>query len=433
MTEKILVPKQRLTLSTDPALYSTIPPLFDLCGDNDLMSLSLAGVNPFLDWLGWAGTDIYRLVREFILFNRASKNIEGTGSNGWLCDPCADPNSVETEFCELVIEGFSRLRRMGPTRDVTKTALNYCERSPRFRIDGTQITDDREYDLNRAVEVLIQDLAGLTVVGNHETCGQFDGLELLIKQGYDCCWLDSIVIDWNGNDMDGGAGATWNGNPIPNTASFVDLLMALVRRIRTRTRQVPTLAGRNYAEGDMILVMPSSFITCLLDAYTCWSVCAGDFSLMMSFEARRFRDALNGGLYGAGQITIEGVTIPIMPFDYNLINSGNTFDAYLLTRGVGNRRWLYGQYNNMNLVAAKMAGEGEFMSIDGGRVLTWNVHDHTCEERVAEMQPRLVLEAPWAQVRIADVSCDVIGGPLSTDPWDLEYFPYACESDRPPA
>jgi hypothetical protein len=183
----------------------------------------------------------------------------------------------------------------------------------------------------------------------------------------------------------------------------------------------------------MILVMPSSFITCLLDAYTCWSVCAGDFSLMMSFEARRFRDALNGGLYGAGQITIEGVTIPIMPFDYNLINSGNTFDAYLLTRGVGNRRWLYGQYNNMNLVAAKMAGEGEFMSIDGGRVLTWNVHDHTCEERVAEMQPRLVLEAPWAQVRIADVSCDVIGGPLSTDPWDLEYFPYACESDRPPA
>lgn len=421
--------KNRLTLSTADGLYSTIPPLFDLCGDNDLMSLSLAGVNPFLDWLGWQGTDVYRLVREFVLFNRAAKTLQGTASAGWLADPCADPNSVETEFCELEIEGFARLRRMGPTRDITKTGLRYCEVSPRFRIDGTQINDDREYDLNRAVEVLIQDLAGLVVTGAATTPGQFNGLESIIKQGYDCCFLDSIVIDWNGNDMDGGSGATWNGGAIPTAATFVDLLMALVRRIRTRTRQVPTLAGRNYAEGDMILVMPSAFISCLLDAYTCWSVCANDFSLMQSFDARRFRDALNGGMFGAGQITIEGVTIPIMPFDFGLINGLSTFDAYLLTRGVGSRRWLYGQYNNMNLVAAKMAGE--FMSIDGGRILTWNVEDHTCEERVAEMQPRLVLEAPWAQVRIADISCDAIGGPLSTDPWS-EYFPYDCVNDQRP-
>ena len=44
-----LLAKKRLTVGTDMGLYSTIPPLFDLCGDNDLMSLSLAGVNPFLD------------------------------------------------------------------------------------------------------------------------------------------------------------------------------------------------------------------------------------------------------------------------------------------------------------------------------------------------------------------------------------------------
>jgi hypothetical protein len=427
--EKKLLPKNRLTLGTENGLYSTIPPLFDLCGDNDLMSLSLAGVNPFLDWLGWQATDIYRLVREFVLFNRAA-GTPGEGGNvktsGWLCDPCADPKGVESSGCELVIEGFSRLRRMGPVRDITKTGLNYCEISPRFRIDGVTITDDREYDLNRAVEVLIQDLASMVIVGNKDTCGQFDGLENLVTSYADCCWLSSILIDWNGNDMDGGAGATWDGNPIPTTATFVDLLMALVRRIRTRIRMVPTLAGRGLVEGDMILVMPSSFISCLLDAYTCWSVCANDFSFMQSFEARRFRDALNGGMFGAGQITIEGVTIPIMPYDFELINSGNTFDAYLLVRGVGNRRWLYGQYNNMTPVAAKIAPSGEFMSLDGGRILTWNVSDHTCEERVAEMQPRLVLEAPWSQVRITDIRCDALGGPLSSDPW-ADYFPYACE------
>jgi hypothetical protein len=429
MTENILVPKQRLTLSTDPALYSTIPPLFDLCGDNDLMSLSLAGVNPFLDWLGWQATDVYRLVREFILFTRAAKDEYGERSHGWQSDPCADPNGVESESCELVIEDFARLRRMGPVRDITKTALNYCERSPRFRIDGAQITDDREYDLNRAVEVLIQDLANMVIRGVGFP-GTFHGLEHLVKTGYDCCSLDSIVIDWNENGMDGGSGATWNGDPIPSTARFVDLLVALVRRIRTRTRQVPSLAGRNYAVGDMILVLPSSFIPCLLDAYTCWSVCPADFigNAWINAEDRAYRESLNGGMFGAGQITIEGMVIPMMPFDFRLLTGGNLFDAYLLTRGVGNRRWLYGQYNNMNLVAAKMEGD-DYTALDGGRILTWHNTDHTCEERIAEMQPRLVLEAPWAQARIADITCDVIGGPLSSNPWS-EYFPYQCEEDR---
>ena len=430
MLPKLLVPKKRLTLSTDPSLYSTIPPLFDLCGDNDLMSLSLAGTNLFLDWLGWQGTDIYRLVRDFIIFNRAKSTAAGSGvaTPGWLADPCADPAGVESQGCELEIEGFSRLRRAGPVRDITKTALNYCEISPRYRIDGVLINDDLEYDLNRAVEVLIQDLALEVVEGNSSTGGQSDGLENLVTTYPDCCWLNSILIDWNGNDMDGGSGETWDGNAIPATATFVDLLIALVRRIRTRIHNVPTLAGRGLVEGDMILVMPSSFIPCLLDAYTCWSVCANDFSFMQSFEARRFRDALNGGMFGAGQITIEGVTIPIMPYDFGLINGLFTFDAYLLTRGVGSRRWLYGQFNNMNPVAAKMPG-GEYSATDGGRILTWMDEDETCAKRVAEMQHRLVLEAPWAQVRISDISCNALGGPISTDPWST-YFPYQiCEEE----
>jgi hypothetical protein len=420
--------KKRLTLGTEDGLYSTIPPLFDLCGDNDLMSLSFAGVNPFLDWLGWQPTNTYKLVREFILFNRASKTVQGTKSAGWLADPCADPNSIESEYCELEIEGFSRLRRVGPVRDITKTGLNYCEVSPRYRIDGTLINDDREYDVARAVEALIQDLAQMVVDGNEDTSGQTDGLENVVVTGHDCCFIDSIVIDWNDNDFDGGSGATWNGDAIPDTANFVDLLMALVRRIRTRKNQVPSLAGRGFVEGDMVLVLPSSFATCVLDAYTCWTVCSGDMTQMQSFEARRFRDALNGGMFGAGQITIEGMTIPLMPYDFGLINGGNSFDAYLLTRGVGNRRWLYGQYNDMNPIAAKK-GEG-YVSLDGGRLLQWNVSDHTCEERLVEMQHRLVCEAPWAQVRIQNITCNVIGGPLSTDPWS-EYFPYDCVNDRP--
>jgi hypothetical protein len=179
----------------------------------------------------------------------------------------------------------------------------------------------------------------------------------------------------------------------------------------------------------MVLVMPDSFISCLLDAYTCWSVCANDYSAMLTLDARTFRAGLEGGLYGAGQITIAGVTIPIMPYDFGLINGMSTFDAYLLTRGVGGRRWLYGQYNNMTPVAAKIT-DGMYTAVDGGRILTWGEpRDMTCEERIAEMQPRLVLEAPWAQVRISDINCDALGGPITSDPWG-EYFPYSCEDQR---
>lgn len=416
---------------TDPLYSHTHEALFDCCGNNDLMSLSVAGTSPFLDWLGWQGTDVYRLVREYLLFTRAQAHDGGaTASPGWLCDPCADPHSIETTFCELVIEDFARLRRMGPVRDMTKTGLKYCENSPRYRIDGSQITDDMEYDMVRATEVIIQDLMGLIVPGDHDTCGQFDGLEAITHPNDECCMLSSIRIDWNGSDMIESLGAEWNDTPIPDDTSFVSLLQALVRRIRERIRMVPSMGGRQLGIGDMVLVMPGSFIPCLLDAYTCWSVCPDRFvgNVWLNAEDRAFRNSLVGGMFGAGQIMIEGVTIPIIPFDYHLLSTGNTFDAYLLTRGAGNRRWLYGQYNDMNPVAAQSVIPG-YSATDGGRLLTWGVGDHTCVERVVEMQPRLVCEAPWAQVRIHDITCDPIGGPMSADPWS-EYFPYGCEDDQ---
>jgi hypothetical protein len=414
--------------ATEPLYSHTHAALFDCCGDNDLMSLTLAQSSPFMDWLGWQRTDVYRLVREYVLFNRAAKTLQGTESPGWLCDPCADPNTIETEFCELVQEGFARLRRMGPVRDRTKIGLNYCEKSPRYRIDGIQISDDLEYDMLRATEVIIQDLQGLIVPGDEDTCGQFDGLESLVKSGYDCCTLDSILIDWNELGMAGGAGATWNGTAIPTGTEFIDLLKALVRRIRERIRMVPSIAGQSLRPGDMVLVMPGSFIPCLLDAFTCYTLCTS--SVTGTYESRDFRESLNGGMFGAGVITIEGVQIPLLPFDYGLITSDTLFDAYLLTRGVGNRRWLYGQYNDLSKAAAAPADSaGEFQSTDGGRLLTWGVGDHTCTERVVEMQPRLILEAPWAQVRISDISCTPIGGVLSADPWS-EYFPYDCVNDE---
>lgn len=417
--------RQTMTVDTVPSLYSTIPPLFDLCGQNDLMSLSFTNTQPFLDWIGWEGSDVYHLERNFFNFVAPAKHANNTFTTGWLCDPCADPYSYEWDSGKLEIEGFGRLRRVGPVRDITKSGLNYCEVSPRYRLDGTQINDDREWDIRMATEVIIQDLLRGIVPSNNDTCGQMDGLEQLIDDDYTDPLLNSIVIDWNGNGMSGGAGATWNGDPIPDTAGIVDLLLNIFRRFRMRVSWSPALSTQGITASDIALVLPYSFVSCILDAYTCWSVCSGDWMQMNTFEARRFRDNLNGGAFGAGAITLDGYIVNLLPFDYGLVNAGgSSFDMYFLVRSVGGFRTFYGQFNDMNPVAAKMTGTGpNYNALDGGRLLVWSEADHTCEKRFVEMQPRLVLLAPWLQARIQDVTCDVIGGVLSQDVTNT-YFPY---------
>ena len=47
--------KERLTISTMATIYGCCG-LFDLCSDADLVSLSLQGADPFLDWIGWQAT-----------------------------------------------------------------------------------------------------------------------------------------------------------------------------------------------------------------------------------------------------------------------------------------------------------------------------------------------------------------------------------------
>lgn len=400
-------------------------PLFDVCTDDALMSLSFEGTAPFLDWIGWEKTDVCVIKKAFINFVRAEASA-GEKSAGWLADPCADPNGFEVDYCDFTLTDFARLRRESPTRDKTKANLRYCEVQPRMRLDGSPITNQIEYDFRLAVEVLLQDLKPMIVNGNKATAGQFSGLELLVKTGYtdsdgsSCPAMDSIVVDWNDNGMDGGAGITWNGAAVASTYSYIDVLLAAFRRIRHRIRLAPALAAQRMVVGDIVLLIPEDFASCVLDAYTCWSVCAGDSSLMTSKEARDERNQLNGGLYNAGRIFLDGFEIPIMPYDWGLIGSGQTFDSYLLTGSVGNIKLIQGQFNDL---APTAAGDGDFMATDGGRLLSWRERRHTCEVQVVEMQPRLLMWAPWAQARIMDTVCTVPGGIISGDPWNV-YFPY---------
>lgn len=427
MKNQVLENRVNLTqpvVSTAGALFGCTP-LFNICTDADLMSLSFQGASPFLDWIGWVRTQQCVKKLGFIDYVRAEANGQ-SASVGYLADPCADANSYEFSLCDFTLTDFARLRRASPERDVTKAFLNYCATQPKYRLDGSPITDQMEWDMRMATEVLLQDLRRMVIDGNATTPGQFDGLQRLIKTGYvntsgvACKMMDSIVINMNNHGMSGGAGITWNGAAVSATSPFIDILLATYRRIRHRIRMAPSLAAQNMQAGSMALVMPEDFANCILDAYTCWSVCDTNITVN-SLDARNFRSGLNGGTYGAGRIFLDGFEIPILPYDYGMINGGgNNFDAYLLTGNVGSVKLINGEYNDLAPVASKFSDR---FATDSGLILTWEEFVKTCAKQYVEMQPRLVVMAPWAQARFQNVVCNVPGGVLSEDPWNT-YFPY---------
>ena len=403
--------------------------LFDLCTDADLMSLSMGGQEPFLDWLGWEKTDLCMIRKSFITWVRPAAS-QGSRTSGIVTDPCGDSNGAEWGKCDFILEGFARLRRHTPTRDVTKNLLRLCDMQPRYRLDGSPITDNIEFDMRIVTEALLQDLRRMIITGTHTVGtddGQFDGLQQLINTGYAdpegvrCCMMDSIVVDWNQHNMcdatAAGHGTTWNGVALATGWNFINVLLAVYRRIRRRMQMAPAL-NANLAVGDMVLVMPAMAAQCLMDCFTCWSLCIS--SLDLNMDSRKYRDNLNGGMFGGGRIFLDGFEIPIMPYEWALTGNNNLSDAYLLTNKVGGQRLINGQFNDLSKSVPKMIAADY---TDGGRLLTWTEQDKTCLMREVEMQPRLLAWAPWAQARFIDVLCSTPGGALSPDPWDLSFFP----------
>lgn len=424
--------RQEFTVSTAPTIYGCCG-LFDLCSDEDLMSLSFQGTTKFLDWIGWELTDVCEIRKNFITWVRPEPTVArgDIRSSGRQTDPCGNSNGVDWGFCDFLLDDFGRLRRHGPVRDATRASLRLCEKQPRYRLDGTVITSDAEYDMRLAVEGLMQDLKQEVVIGTDGVVGSFDGLEQLVRTGYTdsqghlCQLMDSIVVDWNGNGMAGGAGITWNGAATPAGHDFVDFLLAIFRRIRDRINMAPQLSSQVMQVGDIVLVAPSHTLRCILDAFTCWSVCPGtefNETNLNTYEARTFRDRLSGGMFGFGKIFLDGFEIPLIAYDWGLVKGPTLADVYILTGSIGSVKTISGQMNDLRNAPSDYPEAG-YRYTDGGRLLTWVNADQTCVQREVEMQPRLLMWAPWAQARIQDVRCVALGGVLSPDPWETSFFP----------
>lgn len=406
---------------------------FDRC-DDELMSLHFQGTLGLLDIMDFEVTEECREVVEYIAYVRPEYS-GGNATAGHLGDACATPNGVDYGTAKLDIEDFGRYGRAGKTREIMKP-VRYCETDLVRRLDGTPVTDEREWDLRFVTDVILQDVRRDAVVGNSAVAGQFGGLEEWVKTGYggpNGAMLDSYVVNWNANGLSGGAGITVNGSPIAASYNFVDVLLSLTRRIKQRISWARSLANQQMRLGDMTIVAPTHVAEGILDHYTQWSVVPGtDYHPMnlQQMEARTFRDNLVSNvpqnLYGAGFITVDGTIIPILAYDWGLIKGETLSDVYLLTLGVGGTRIWKGQH----LSAQTALSEGGFdlenlgyYDVDGGRILANVVTENLCRKLNAWVHPRMWCRAPWAQIRFQNVKSATPGGILSADPTETSFFP----------
>ena len=417
----------RLTLANSTAPDSPFTPdatpFFDRCEDG-LMSLHFGGRMGLVDLFGWQVTDVWTKDLKYLTYVRPAFS-EGSATAGYLSDPCADPNGFEFGAADLTISGFGRYGRKGPVREIMK-ATRYCETDPIYRLDGTPVTNETEWDLAFATDVLAQDIYRHVITGNSSTPGQFDGLQRWIKTGYSSAILDSMVVDWNGNSMAGTGGGTvsFNGSNLAANPDLIDMILAIYRRMKQRIKWSPQLARQQMRAGDQVLVGPSFLLNCILDQFTCWKVCTS--SATDTYEARQFRETLNGGLYGAGYITLDGDVIHLFPYDWETMHGSDRGDLYFLTLGVGSVRAWQGEHLSATAAIASLGGGADgqgYFTLDGGRLLGKTNVDNLCRETNVWMAPRLFCRAPWLQARIMEVECSPILNPLSPDPLESSFYP----------
>lgn len=418
---------QRLTVSNDATPFGCCN-FFDSCTD-EIFSLYYKGTLDILDWMGFNVTeDCYRSI-EFIEYVRPEQS-GGNDTPGYIGDPCETPNGIEFGSCKLSEEDFGRYGRVGPTREIMRPT-KYCKLRPRYFLDGTPVTTEQMWDMTFTVDQMLNDIRIDLITGNKTTPGQFDGLQRWVRTGYDCQGLNSWVVNWNNNNMDGGAGITLNGQATTPTFNIVDWLLDLHRNIMQRISWSPLLRNQDMMTGDMILLMPTFMTRCLLDYFACWSVCPGMQYEEIQKNLREindFRWSLNGGMFGHGQIALDGHTIPLLGYDWGLINGPTRGDMYLLTGAVGAQRIWEGEHLSADIAIRELntvgnaATTNSYFSQDGGRVLGKVDTDEECYQMKMWMHPRLWCMAPWMQVRIQNVVCQTPTGPLSPNPADTSFF-----------
>ena len=394
----------------------------------------------FSEWLGWRENNECEQFVKMVTYMDLAGTAAGTAAAGdsALPDPCADPKLTEWGKCEILLGPKGTLSLCGDPINLLEQGERKCDKVPIYTIPtrnhpgGVRITNDLDWEAITAMEGVKSDNERLMITGSQFVAGQYDGLERLVNTGYvdvhtmrRCSSVDSTIVDWASDDMTGAV----NG-----FGSIVNKITEIVRRIKQR---IAYAKKGNIRPGDMVIVLPSFLADCLLDEWACWGLCTGQVYnevFRNSLDLRTYRDGLNGGLFGDGQIEVDGFPIPLIRHDWmNIDQAAPNFcsDIYILTRQIGARRILYGQFLNLSTAAdlARQFGSTHYRAIGNGKFIQLIKNENFCVQTCAAVRPNIFLSAPWAQARITDVCCYSQLGPITPD----ALSPYYIEDHITPA
>ena len=429
-TYPVAMKEAALTLSTAGNIYGRYS-IFDPCASGDIFGLQIAA-HGLPSWLGMRSNKYYLRRVSFVTWWGPAGTVGETSTTGATA-PCDDPPGWEYGNCGYNLLHTSWYARSGDALSPHTVVQERCETTPRYRLNGKLITDDVEWQMNGIMNVLSQSLRRDLIHGSHVNANEMDGLESLIKTGYTddnghlCPRVDSIIVDWNGDDLDGAVNGFGN---------FFDYLDEVVTEIEYRASSMGMIA-----ETDMVLLTSRFMATCLLDSYACYTTCgftsAGDITdQALRAQQRALRRELNGGpLYdGAAAVGYlhlkSGRRIPIIVEDALDISktAGGEFqaDIYLLTRKVGGIDVLYGEYLNMSTAENRLRKHDKDLRMradSAGRFMLKAKEDNFCHQLIMGTSPEIYLSAPWAQVRFQEVACARQRQPITGDPFQGEYMP----------
>jgi hypothetical protein len=399
--------------------------LFGLCGPDDIIGLSMAD-DPLSTWLGWfPDTVCERFIKGITYFDQsgtAAGSVNGTvyGSS------CDDPPTSEKGVIEFPQGDFGTLHGCGEGVRVTQIGERKCDKQPTYTlpIEGigpVRIDNDLVLERIAAAEMVKHELSRELITGDSNITGQFDGLAVLVNNDYvdirgnRAAILDSLVVDWQNDDLSGQV----NGH-----GSIITKIRDMWRRIRQRISWSSLGMPR---EGDVVLVMPSWLAWAVLDEYAWWSFAPGaqyNEVFRDNMALRDFRERISVGMFGSGYIDVDGFRIHIIAHDWMPVTQSAPKwcgDIYLLTRQLGTRRILFGQYMPVELGQESVNSDAGYpyfgvQSIKGGRALTWLKFDNACVRPCLEIRVRLRLDAPWACGVINNVCVRQQFTPMSADP-----------------
>lgn len=406
--------------------------IFSPCSPGDVFGLQVQ-THGLMNWLGWRPNRFYNRRVDFITYFGPAGMSDDTHDTG-ATEPCDDPPGWEYGSCGYNLHHTSWYSRSGDPLGPHEITQDRCETTPRYRVNGTPITDDVEWQMNGMMGTLEMSIRRDIIHGSHANAREMNGLERLVKmghiddEGHACTSVDSILVDWASDDLDG----TDNG-----LGNFFEYLDEVITEIEWRASSIGTID-----ENDMVLFVPRFMATALLDSFACYTTCGvtnsnGITDQALRAQQRAERRALNGGPLYDGRVAVgylhlkSGRRLPIIVEDninigYNATDSTYCSDMYILTRRIGAQDVLYGEYLDLrtweNRIKAHMS-DFRGKSDEAGRFGVKSKEDNFCVQAIIGTSPEIYLSAPWAQVRISDVCTSRGRKPLTGDPFQTQYLP----------